>query len=64
MITLTSISSHSFQQEAQTESSTFSLTAGANGTRCAGGASPGFPQWTHDSGIEHSHKPSIIDGQG
>ncbi len=42
LMTFTSMSSHSVQQEAQMEARTFSLTAGGKGTRWAGGASPGL----------------------
>ncbi len=51
LMTLTSMSSHSVQQEAQTEPRTFSLAAGAKGTRWAGGGSPGFWQRTHVRGM-------------
>src|SRR5262249_371859 len=44
LITLTSMPSHSVQQLAQMEASTFSFTAGGKGTRWAGGGSPGCPQ--------------------
>ena len=50
-MTLTSMPSHSFQQAAQMDESTRSFTAGAKGTRAAGGGSPGWEQRVQVSGI-------------